>query len=92
MNYNEETIRTSTDLENNYDELSRLCNNEGKTVIITSNGKEDIALFSYDEYKRMKARIEILEVLAESEDDVKNGRVKPAKDTYRQLRKELMEM
>lgn len=63
MNYNEETIRTSTDLENNYDELSRLCNNEGKTVIITSNEKEDIVLLSYDEYNKIKARLESLEDL-----------------------------
>lgn len=61
MNYNEETIRTSTDLENNYAELSRLCNNEGKTVIITSNEKEDIVLLSYDEYNKIKARFEALE-------------------------------
>ena len=39
----------------------------------------------------MKARIELLEVLAEAEDDVKNGRVAPMTETFKDLRKMLQE-
>ncbi len=39
----------------------------------------------------MKARIELLEVLAEAEDDVKNGRVAPISDTFDDLRKMFQE-
>ena len=46
---------------------------------------------TYEEYKNMKARIELLEVLAEAEDDVKNGRVAPVTDTFDDLRKMLKE-
>ena len=35
----------------------------------------------------MKARIELLEELAEAEDDVKNGRVAPITETFDDLRK-----
>ena len=42
-------------------------------------------------YKNMKARIELLEVLAEAEDDVKNGRVVPITETFDDLRKMLQE-
>lgn len=45
----------------------------------------------YEEYKNMKARIELLEVLAEAGDDVKNGRVTPITDTFDDLRKMLHE-
>jgi hypothetical protein len=46
---------------------------------------------SYEEYKNMKARIELLEVLAEAEDDVKNSRIAPVTETFDDLRKMLQE-
>lgn len=42
-------------------------------------------------YKNMKVRIELLEVLAEAEDDAKNGRVEPITETFDDLRKMLQE-
>ena len=36
--------------------------------------------------RRMKAHIELLETLAEAEDDVKNGRVAPINETFDDLR------
>ena len=42
-------------------------------------------------YKRMKSRIELLEILAEAEDDKKNGRVEPIENTFRDLRQMLKE-
>lgn len=56
-------------------------------MIITVNGRGDTVALSYEEYKNMKARIELLEVLAEAEDDVKNGRVAPITETFDDLRK-----
>ena len=40
---------------------------------------------------RMKARIELLEILAESDEDVKYGITAPIKDTFDDLRKMLRE-
>ncbi len=42
---------------------------------------------SYEEYKNMNVCIELLEILAEAEDDVKDGRVAPASETFGDLRK-----
>lgn len=39
----------------------------------------------------MKARIELLEMLAEAENDVKNGKVAPVSETFNDLRKILQE-
>ncbi len=58
---------------------------------ITVNGRGDTACLSYEEYQSMKARIELLEILAEPEDDVKNGRVAPISETFDDLRKMLQE-
>jgi len=46
---------------------------------------------SYEEYKNMKSRIELLEILTEAEDDVKNGRVAPISETFDDLRAMLQE-
>lgn len=68
----QETIRPSVDLRNHYNEISRQCREEKEAVIITVNGRGDTVSIGYEEYKRMKARIELLEILAEAEEDVKS--------------------
>ena len=75
----QETIRPSADLRNHYNEISKQCREGKEAVIITVNGRGDTVSLSYEEYKNMKSRIELLEILTEAEDDVKNGRqsVKP---------------
>ena len=67
----QETIRPSADLRNHYSEISKQCREKKEAVIITVNGRGDTVSISYEEYKNMKARIELLEILAEAEDDVK---------------------
>ena len=87
----QETIRPSADLRNHYSEISKQCREENEAVIITVNGRGDTVSLSYEEYKRMKSRIELLEILTEAEDDVKNGRVAPVRETFDDLRQMLGE-
>ena len=87
----QETIGPSADLRNHYNEISRQCREENEAVIITVNGRGDTVSLAYEEYKRMKSRIELLEILAEAEDDVRNGRVAPISETFDDLRKLLQE-
>ena len=81
-----EKIRPSADLRSHYSDISKLCKENREAVIITVNGRGDTVSLSYEEYKNMKARIELLEILAEAEDDVKNGRVAPITETFDDLR------
>lgn len=87
----QETIRPSADLRNHYNDISKQCKEKKEAVIITVNGRGDTVSLSYEEYKNMKARIELLEVLAEAEDDVRNGRVAPICETFDDLRSLLQE-
>ena len=87
----QETIRPSADLRNHYSEISKQCREENEAVIITVNGRGDTVSLSYEEYKRMKSRIELLEILTEAEDDVRNGRVAPVSETFDDLRQMLRE-
>ena len=86
-----ETIRPSADLRNHYNEISKQCREDKEAVIITVNGRGDTVSLSYGEYKNMKSRIELLEILAEAEGDVKNGRVAPMSETFDDLRAMLRE-
>ena len=73
----QESIRPSADLRNHYNDISKQCKENKEAVIITVNGRGDTVSLSYEEYKNMKSRIELLEILAEAGDDVKSGRVAP---------------
>ena len=86
-----ENIRPSADLRNHYNEISRQCRENREAVIITVNGRGDTVSLSYEEYKNMKARLELLETLAEAEEDLRNGRVAPISDTFNDLRALLKE-
>ena len=86
-----ESIRPSADLRNHYNEISRQCRENKEAVVITVNGRGDTVSIAYEEYRRMRARIELLEILAESEEDMKFGRVAPMQETFDDLRRLLTE-
>ena len=87
----QETIRPSAELRNHYNDIARHCKENKEAVIITVNGRGDTVSLSYEEYKNMKARIELLEILAEAEDDVRSGRLAPLSETFDDLRSILQE-
>ena len=86
-----EIIRPSSDLRNHYSEISKLCRENGEKVIITVNGRGDTVSMGYEEYKAMKARTELLEMLTEANEDVKNGRTAPVQNTFDEIRSLLQE-
>lgn len=85
-----ETIHPSADLRSRYSEISRQCREERKAVIITVNGRGDTVSIGYEQYQQMKAQIELLELLGEAEEDVRNGRVAPLQESFDSLRAELL--
>lgn len=81
-----ESIRPSADLRNHYNEISRQCRDDREAVVITVNGRGDTVSIAYEEYQHMKARLELLEMLAESQEDYNSDRVAPITDTFDNLR------
>lgn len=88
----QESIRPSADLRNHYNDISKQCRENKEAVIITVNGRGDTVSLSYEEYKNMKNRIELLEILTEAEEDVRCGRVAPINETFDDLNKVLQEI
>lgn len=84
-----ESIRPSADLRSRYSEISRQCREDREAVIITVNGRGDTVSLGYEQYQQLKAKIELLEMLGEAEEDVRNGRVAPMQATFESIRSEL---
>ena len=57
----QETIRPSADLRNHYSEISKQCRENNEAIIFTVSGHGDTVTIAYEEYKRMKARLELLQ-------------------------------
>lgn len=86
----ETIIRPSSDLRNHYSEISKQCREERTPVIITVNGRGDTAVLGLQDYYQMKSELELLRTLAEAEDDVRNGRTAPMRDTFDDIRSSLL--
>ncbi len=84
-------IRPSADLRNKYNEISKQCKETREPVIITVNGRGDTAVVGLQDFKQMKAELELLRTLAESEDDVQNGRVGSMQESFDNIRESLID-
>ena len=84
-----QNIRPSAELRNKYNEISNLCKETREPVFITVNGHGDTVILSLEQFNQMQAELELLKMLSESEDDVRNGRVAPVENTFNDIRKKL---
>jgi prevent-host-death family protein len=82
-------IRSSTDLRNNYNEISTFCNESNEPVFITKNGRGDLAVMSIDLYDQLIHRDELYRLLQEAEADFKAGREITFDESLQELRKGL---
>lgn len=58
-------------------------------VFISVDGCIDTLIISIDEYEQMQPELILLEMIAEFEDDIKNGRVGLFSDSLSDIRKKL---
>ncbi|MDK6863911.1 type II toxin-antitoxin system prevent-host-death family antitoxin [Nosocomiicoccus ampullae] len=82
-------IQSSTDLRNNYNEISNFCNETNSPVFITKNGRGDLAVMSIEAYEMLVRKHELYTLLEKSELDVVSGRTEALKDVMKELRNEL---
>lgn len=84
-----QNIRPSAELRNKYNEISNLCKETREPVFITVNGHGDTVIMNLEDYNQMVSELELLKMLAESENDAINGRVKSFSDSLADIRKKL---
>ena len=86
------TIRPSTDLRNNYNEISQFCKNTNEPVFITKNGHGDLAVMSMELYKRLAGQDELYRLIDEGMDAARNGRVRSYKEAMADVRKRVADV
>jgi len=82
-------IRSSTDLRNNYNEISAFCHENREAVFITKNGQGDLAVMSIETYEVLSGKLELYHLLDEGRAAVKGGRKRPLDDAVQNIRKEI---
>lgn len=79
-------IKSSTDLRNNYNEISSFCHETQEPLFITKNGRGDLVVMSIDLYNRFMAKYELYQLLEQSESNFKNDRTLTFEDSMSSLR------
>jgi prevent-host-death family protein len=82
-------IQSSTDLRNNYNDISTFCNESNEPVFITKNGRGDLAVMSIALYDQLIHKNELYRLLQEAETDFKAGREMTFEESFQELRKGL---
>lgn len=83
------TIKSSTDLRNNYNEISTFCHETKEPVFITKNGRGDLAVMSIDLFNQFINKYELYRLLSQSESDFNNNRTLSFEESMQNLREEL---
>lgn len=82
-------IRPSSDLRNNYSEISEFCHKYNEPVYITKNGQGDLAVMSIETYEKLVGKFELYKLLDEGIDAMKKKKVRPFKEALEDIEKEL---
>lgn len=80
-------IRPSSDLRNNYNEISTICHQTKRPVYITKNGAGDLAVMSIELYELLIDKYELYQELEKGLNSIKNKEVYSAEEVFEELEK-----
>ena len=83
--FNVPEIRPSSDLRNNYNEISEFCHKYKEPIFLTKNGQGDLAVMSIEAFEQLLGRQELYSLLEKGFDDIKNQRVMPAEEAFKRV-------
>ena len=84
-------IRPSSDLRNNYNEISTICHETQKPIYITKNGAGDLAVMSIELYEMLTDRYELYKEIEEGLECIRKGETRSAKEVFEEIDKMLEE-
>lgn len=79
-------IKSSTDLRNNYNEISSFCHETQEPVYITKNGRGDLAVMSIETYELLSGKVELYRLLDEGRTAVNAGNKRPLEDVMKDIK------
>lgn len=80
-------IRPSSDLRNNYNEISTICHQTKSPVYITKNGTGDLAIMSIELYELLTEKYMLYKELERGINSLENGEVYSTEEVYDELDK-----
>ena len=80
-------IKSSTDLRNNYNEISILCHQQDDAIFITKNGRGDLAVMSIEAYNMLCELNGLSKLLEESRGDIAEGRTRSHEEVISDVRR-----
>ena len=83
-------IRSCTELESKYNEISELCHEYSEPVFITKNGVGDLAVMSIEAYELLSGRLQLYSLIDEGLHQVKDGKIKPMKECIQSIRTKII--
>lgn len=83
------SIRPSSELRNNYNEISKFCHQYNEPVYITKNGQGDLAVMSIETYERLIGKFELYKLLDEGMEAMQNKKVRPFTEAFAEIQKDL---
>ncbi len=82
-------IKSSTDLRNNYNEISTFCHESREPIFITKNGQGDLVVMSIEVYDMLNGKLELYRLLDEGKTALNEGRKRPLADVMRDIRQDI---
>lgn len=80
-------IRPSSDLRNNYNEISTICHQTKKPVYITKNGAGDLAVMSIELYELLVDKFDLYRELEKGVQSIKKGEVYASEEVFDEIEK-----
>ena len=80
-------IKSSTDLRNNYNEISTFCHDSCEPVYITKNGRGDLAVMSIETFEVLNGKLELYRLLDEGREAVKAGKKRPLQQVMKDIKR-----
>ena len=80
-------IRPSSDLRNNYNEISTICHQTKRPVYITKNGAGDLAVMSIELYELLTDKYMLYKELEKGIKSLENGDVYSEEEIFEELEK-----
>ena len=81
-----EDIKSVSDLKKKTSEIFRQIHHTGRPVIVTVNGKPDAVLLDVEVFEKKLKSLNLGILLAEAEADVKESRIRKARDFLREFK------
>jgi prevent-host-death family protein len=82
-----EDIRSVSELKRDTKKIFRHLHETGRPVVVTVKGKPGVVLLDAAVYERRLAEINLSRLLSEGEEDIRRGKVRPAREAIKDIRR-----